>query len=235
MPDNPETVPGSEHDFITVQCVCCGHTARVPVYCGNRFCNICHSQRQKRVKNRINWLVRNRPKVKGTMLKHLTLTVRNRKDLDGMVRHLVKSFRKFRQRKYFKKHVIGGAFVVEITEKGNGWHAHIHCIIQAYLVEWEIFRDMWKQCTGGDTGIDIRNRSAVSCVQYLTKYISKSELPDDLQQIASDALKNYRLFNPFGDWYAINKKYVPPTCTCPACNAVNSYLPWDIIFGDWKG
>jgi len=189
----------------------------------------------KRVRNRINWLIKNRPFVRGTMLKHLTLTVRNHQDLAQMVKHLVRSFRRLRQRAYFKKHVVGGAFVIEITEKGHGWHAHIHCVIQAFRIEWQIIRNLWRQCTGGSTGVDIRNRSAVSCIQYLTKYISKSDLPIDLQSVASDALKNYRLFNPFGSWFAINKQYVHPPSRCPKCRALNSYLPWDIIFGAWHG
>jgi len=223
------------HAFITVVCTHCGSFARVPVYCGNRFCNTCHSQRQKRVKSRINWLIRNRPVVKGTMLKLLTLTLKSDENLERMVKHLVKSFRKLRQRKQFKKWVVGGAFVIEVVNKSGLWHAHIHAVVQAYLINWSILRDMWKECSGGSTGVDIRNKPAHVCLAYITKYISKSELSTDLQFIASNALRSYRLFNPFGEWYAVNLAYVPSPSICPTCQAPASFLPWEVFQGFWKG
>ncbi|MBW2648426.1 MAG: protein rep [Deltaproteobacteria bacterium] len=223
------------HDFITIVCTGCFHMVRVPVYCGNRFCNVCCGARKKRVRNRIRWLIANRPVVKGTMLKLLTLTLRSEPDLQQMVKHLLKSFRRLRQRAYFKKTFIGGAFVVELKRGKHGWHAHIHAVVQAYLVDWERLRDLWKECSRGSTGVDIRNRSAHTCAWYITKYITKSDLSEGDQVLASAALKGCRLFNPFGAWYAVNKEYVAPEVPCPKCGETGNYLPWDIIFGDWKG
>lgn len=218
------------HNFITVVCMHCGHTVSVPVYCGNRFCQICSSPRQKRVKNRINWLIKHRTTERGTMLKHLTLTIKNDLDLSAMVKHLVKSFRKMRQRKLFKAKIIGGAFVVELTNKGNGWHAHIHCIIQSHRIEWKDLLKMWMSVSGGNTGVYIRNIPPVQAVRYLTKYITKSDLPIELQKKASGALMNYRLFNPFGTWYNINRKYEQPISRCPKCDTVSCFMPWDLIY-----
>lgn len=228
-----ETTFDDTHEYVTVVCICCGVQHRVPVYCGNRFCNICSSQRQKRVKNRINWLIKNRTKENGTLLKHLTLTITNSDNLAKMTKHLVKSFRKLRNRKYFKQHIIGGAFVIELTNKGNQWHAHIHAVVQSYRVDWETLRDLWIKCSHGSRGVFIQNIPPVQAVRYLTKYISKSELPEELQQEASCTLKNYRLFNPFGSWYDINRKYVPPIPVCSKCGEPSSYLPYEIVFGLW--
>lgn len=223
-----------DHDYINVVCTHCGHSANIPIYCGNRFCNICHSQRQKRVKARINWLIRNRPKRKGTMLKLLTLTIRSDTDLERMVKHLISSFRRLRQRKKFKKWVTGGAFVIEIVNKTGVWHAHIHAVIQSYLINWEELRDLWRVCSKGSTGVDIRNKPAHVCLRYITKYIAKSDLPVNLQKVASECLKRYRLFNPFGEWYAVNLTYEPPVCICPSCGSPASYLPYEVLWGFWK-
>jgi len=228
------TVTIDNHEYCKVVCVNCGFSANVPVYCGNRFCNICSSARQKRVKKRINWMIKSRPHIKGTLLKHLTLTMRNSEDLPTMVKSLLRAFRRLRQRAYFKQCISGGAFVVELTNKGNQWHAHIHAVIQSHRVEWEKLRNLWKICSKGNTGVFIQNIPPVEAVRYLTKYVSKSELPEDLQQIASDALKGFRLFNPFGSWYAINLEYKPEPSRCPKCDAIASYLPWDFIMGNWK-
>jgi len=229
-----ESVRDPNHKYVTVVCTHCGHYATVPIYCGNRFCNICHSQRQKRVMKRISWLVKNRPVVRGTMLKLLTLTVKNDTDLPRMVKHLLKSFRRLRQRKYFKQRVSGGAFVVELTNKGKGWHAHLHCIIQSQRIDWEKIRDLWRICSNGSTGVDIRNRDPLTCIRYLTKYISKSELPDELQFEASAALRGYRLFNPFGSWYAINRTYVQEKTPCPNCNVPGKYLLYEVVMNIWN-
>lgn len=211
------------HEFITVICDHCGIEKVVPVYCGNRFCQTCASPRQIRVHDRINWLIKHRKKHKGSMLKHLTLTIRNEDDLPSMVRHLVKSFRRLRQRKLFKSLIHGGVFVIELTNKDNGWHAHIHAIVQSDRIEWSELRNMWIKCSGGSSGVYIQNIPPVEAVRYLTKYIAQCDLSIDNQLIATDTLKNYRLFNPFGEWYAINKEYVRPVTLCSACNSPSSY------------
>lgn len=225
-----DTPISDQHDYIWIVCLHCGYQFKVPVYCGNRFCAICGSPRRKRIKNRLQWLVHNRPRKRGTMLKHLTLTVINDADLPTMVKHLIKSFRKVRNRKYFKTHITGGAFVIELTHKGNLWHAHIHCIIQSYRIDWNELQKMWYQCTGGSRGVYIKNIPPAQAINYLTAYITKSELPEEYQLLASSALKNYRLFNPFGSWYALNKEYKPPLCKCPECNQPSSMMPYDLIY-----
>jgi len=222
------------HQYVRIVCIHCGHAVDVPVYCGNRFCNICSSPRKKRVRSRISFLIKKRPLIRGTMIKHLTLTVRNDDNLEKMFKHLIKSFRRLRQRAYFKKSITGGAFVVELTHKGNKWHAHIHAVIQAYRVEWIRLLEEWKICSKGSTGVYIKNIPPVQAVRYLTKYVTKSELPEDLQIIASDLLKHYRLFNPFGSWHDINNQYEPEPTYCSKCKSPASYLPWEIVMGVWQ-
>ena len=232
MIDELPSIP--DHKYINVICIHCGHRVDVPIYCGNRFCTVCSQPRRKRVRDRLNFLISNRPKVNGTMLKHLTLTVRNDPDLKKMVKHLIDSFRKMRNRKLFRRLITGGAFVIELTNKGNYWHAHLHIIIQSLWIERDDIMNMWFQCSSGNTGVYIRNIPPTQAVRYLTKYVSKSDLPPDLQLEASDVLKDFRLFSPFGSWYDLNMTYTSPPTFCSACHAPSQYLPFDIFIGEWK-
>lgn len=223
-----------EHEYITLICTYCGHQVTVPVYCGNRFCNICCAPRRKRVRDRLKWLIQHRKNVTGTMIKHLTLTVRNDPDLVKMTKHLIKSFRKMRNRRYWKECVVGGAFVVELTNKGNYWHAHLHIIIQSFRIDIKRLMSIWFQCSGGNTGVYIKNIPPARAVWYLTKYVTKSDLDIEDQKTASEALKNFRLFNPFGQWYAINAEYKVLPSPCTKCGISGCYLPAEIIYGIWE-
>lgn len=215
----------NDHPFISIFCTHCGDVKKVPVYCGNRFCQTCAGPRTMRVRDRISWLIKHRNKRKGTMIKHLTLTIRNNADLPAMVKSIVASFRRLRQRKAFKEAIIGGVFVIELTNTGNDWHAHIHAVVQSFRIEWAELRDMWYKCSHGSSGVFIQNIPPVEAVRYLTKYIALCDLSTDNQLIATDVLKNYRLFNPFGEWYAINKEYVRPVSVCSVCKEPNSSMP----------
>ena len=170
------------------------------------------------------------------MLKHLTLTVRNDPDLSKMTKHLLASFRKLRNTVIWKSGVVGGAFVIELTNKGNHWHAHLHIVIQAFWIEISDIMNAWYKCSDGNTGAYIRNIPPSEAVRYLSKYVTKSDLPEALQIEASEALKHYRLFSPFGSWYGINKRYEAPITRCSVCNEPSTFLPYDIIIGrwDWK-
>ena len=60
----------------------------------------------------------------------LTLTMKNVDDLSfGAVRDLRRSFGKMRHQKWWKKNVKGGVAAIEVTNIGNGWHPHLHAVI----------------------------------------------------------------------------------------------------------
>lgn len=231
IPDLLHTRP---HQYIDLICVCCGHKFPVPVYCGFRFCRICSIRRQSRVRRRLKWLV-NMVQIKRPYgIKHLTLTIPNGQDLPVMVKKLISSFRRLRQRSYWRNHVLGGAFVIEITGRPGDWHAHIHAILQARYMDWSTLHKLWISCSGG-RGLYITKLSKSKACNYLTKYLTKSGLPDQVMEIMSAALKGTRLFSPFGQWYAINCLYPPPDPSCPGCDNGDLVLYDRFITGGWQG
>lgn len=101
---------------------------------------------------RVGQVMADSPKLIPAML---TLTVKNGPDLLERFNHLIGSFRTLqsRRRDWFKKgrgwtefaKIDGAVFSVEFTNKGNGWHPHLHAFVllddyidQAALsAEWE--------------------------------------------------------------------------------------------------
>lgn len=146
----------------------------------------------------------------------LTLTIPNQPDQYKMIKTIIKSFRKLRQRQYWKNHVDGGAYVIEMTGRPANWHAHIHMIIMSRWMKWEKLLRIWQTVSPG-RGVWIDDIPQSEAVGYVTKYISKLSVPDHLNLEVNLALKGVRLFSPFGSWHSTNLKYVKPSLVCGEC------------------
>lgn len=219
------------HEYLRVICSCCGDRFDVPVYCGNRFCPICSFSRGVRIRNRLKWLVSNVDIQRGETVKHITFTIPNQKDLFTMVKHLVKSFRKLRQTQLWKRHVSGGAFVIEVTGCSGDWHGHIHSVVQCSYIHWNKLRDAWLSISGG-RGVWISRIPLSAAVNYLSKYLSKPSVPDGELLTVSASLKGIRFFQPFGSWYKMDRKYPKPKKFCKACDESGSYcLAYEMVGG----
>ncbi|MBA7661151.1 hypothetical protein ES703_69164 [subsurface metagenome] len=218
----------ADHSFCQIACLHCGHTLTVPVYCGNRFCPVCSVARLSRVRRRLEWIVTHIDPASGYGFKFLTLTIRNEPDLAGMLKHLVKSFRKLRQRAFWKQYVAGGAFVLEVTGRPGNWHAHLHVIIEARFIPYDKLLALWKLVSGSQ-GVWIEKMPKKNIVGYLTKYLSKCSVPDFLTDDISEAISGFRLFQPFGNWYAVNLTFQTKKQGCPTCGR-HSFLPMDILY-----
>lgn len=208
----------SDHLYTTIVCGDCGHLLKVPVYCKNRFCPVCAAPRARRIRKRLQWYVSNVKLLPGQRFKHLVLTVRNSGDLSAAVDHLVKSFRRLRQSVWFKRHVSGGAYVIEITGREGNYHPHIHCLIASYFTPFAILKSHWEKCSGS-WGVHISEKPARSVANYLTDYITK--LPDDVVDSVpmNEALRSRRLYSVFGTWHAMHCPKFRMTYPCPTCGA----------------
>lgn len=215
------------HEFIHLTCEHCGHTIDVPVYCGNRFCGVCAPARHARIADRLRFLVANTPRKPGYHLKFLTLTIANMPDLEKMVSYLVSCFRRLRNRAIWKKYVDGGAFVIEVTGRPNNWHAHVHAIIFAKYIPRDKLVIAWKSISSG-LGVDIRQVPTDALCNHLIKYLSKRQEPDMVTDEKEKVLRSYRLFQPFGCWYKLQKKYKRKPHPCEECGHL-SWTPFDIV------
>lgn len=227
-----EILDDSWHDYRSIVCTHCGHVIKVPVYCGDRFCHVCSRPRLNRVRNRINWLVKNTERKYNYGFSHLTLTIPSQPFLPGMLRLLSRSFRKLRQRKLWRSRVDGGAFVFEVTVSEAGFHAHIHAILFSRYIDFNDLLPMWLKCSGG-RGVFIKRIPVGQIAQYLSKYISKPSGTFETDRSVSEALSGTRLFNVFGSWHSLNKLYTPAPSPCSNCGK-SSWMPSDIFYSSLK-
>lgn len=211
------------HKFVRLECESCGDYFEVPVYCGDRFCEICSGSRRSRVRKRLDALVGCVRHVPSYSFKHLTLTIKNQRNLSVMVRVIFNSFKKLRQTSSWKEHVLGGAFVTEVTGSKGNWHVHLHIIIQAKYYEWTELLALWRKLSPG-RGVFIQDIPKAQTVRYLTKYLTKCETSIYDRDELNHALKGTRLFQPFGTWYGFNKAYIPPAPVCKGCDEPSFHL-----------
>lgn len=205
------------HQYSNFVCGCCGKVIAVPIYCGDRFCSICGRLQKIRVKHRLDFLLNHCEKNYRHELQMLTFTVKNQTDLHGMVRGLIRSFRKLRNRQYWKNNVHGGAFVIEVTGRPGNWHAHIHSLCVMTCMNWEKVIGMWRKCTKLPSGYYYTRLPFKKAASYLTKYMTESVNIEQVDDKYNHALKGTRLFSAFGSWYHINLNYEKPVYLCGHC------------------
>lgn len=215
------------HEYRRVYCRKCGHCADVPKDCGHRFCPTCAKRRSYRVRNRLLFILdNNRPKP-GYILKMITLSTRNCQSLEIGVRHLVKSFRRLRQRNIWKTHVDGGATIIEVTGEPGNWHPHLHILCWCRRIDWKSLKNSWTSVSGG-LGCYIINTSRKSACFYVTKYITKAEVPEGAWDKVGKILVKYRLFQRFGSWQGIKIPKKISDYPCPKCGCTVWVPDWMI-------
>jgi hypothetical protein len=147
-------------------------------------------------------------------------------------------FNMLRARKVFRP-VLGGAYQIELKQKQNGWHIHLHAILDApYLPQQLIFSE-WRAITRTTAPqVDIRAATTVRAQRYIVKYLVKgSDVKDPNFSIVAwyQATKGQRLFATFGTWYNKTLEDLEPNsieligpCPCPNCGTIGStYLARD--------
>ena len=166
---------------------------------------------------RFNLLQEQNPHQKAVFL---TLTVKNGPDLQERFRHLVKAFRKYQEqrRDSIKKgrgynelsKARGGVFSYEVTNKGNGWHPHLHAVllVDDFIDQRELSAE-WERITGDSKIVDVRllkpkgdDMAEAFCevFKYALKF-SELSLDDNLE--AFDQLKGKRLQGAFGNFWGV--------------------------------
>jgi hypothetical protein len=230
---NVEVIITVQHLYRSFGCSVCGHTLRVPISCGNRFCPTCRSAINRNVRAKLDSLCNSISTQPGERFRLLTLSIKNQTDLKDQCRALLHAFRKLRQRQYWRKKIRGGAFVLEVKGCEGNWHIHIHAIVPAKWLSYKKLLYEWMEVSGG-TGCHIKTIPKKDINFYLTKYITKSELPLRSQIHASEALKGCRLFNPFGCWVGLARVPITLACICPDCGNASWYATDQYIDPDTK-
>jgi hypothetical protein len=152
-----------------------------------------------------------------------------------MVAQIVASFRRLRAAPYWKSIVSGGVFVLEITHSEDGYHAHIHALVEAIWVSFHALKSDWITCSPG-RGVYISVIPPSKAVGYITKYITKTQDIGIDSDAVNKVLKGYRLYQAFGSWLGMLSDYDRLPTPCSECGKV-SWMPQDLLYRDsheWK-
>lgn len=226
---HPQQAP---HGFRRFLCNSCGHFIDVPIHCSSKACGVCTAIRGWRIRERIQYALQGMKQDRVYRWRHIVLTVKNSYDLDDRLDHLVKSFRKLRQRKLWKSTQYGGFYVIEITEGTDGWHPHLHIVSYGSFLPWRKLRAAWLALTKDSyhvTVVSIRDGSNIG--YYISKYITKVHTLSAASIVTLDEIcRNRRLFGPFGKCALLMKKFRPPDKfhPCPKCG-VHEWIPEFIL------
>lgn len=204
------------HPYKTIVCADCGEFIRVPCYCGDRMCSICSKSRSFKIRSRLEAFFKIIRLKKGEKYAHVVLTVKNQENLRQMLKSLVRCFRTLRNRRSWRYHVSGGAFVLEVAGREGDWHAHLHIICQSRYFPQRLLLANWR-AVAGNAGAFIKATPLHALSFYLTKYITKPFSATIPSGEVSAALSGLRLFQPFGSWHSLIKQFMPPRFPCPNC------------------
>jgi len=209
----------TRHKTITLYCGDHGHIKIIKLKCSDRTCQECRDKTYLRLLKGWFKLAENmsHPKL-------MTLTIKNTLDLKReYIRTLRDQFIRLLHRKYYKDRIIGGLYVLELVNTGNGWHIHIHALIDTkagydgILLQEKLSRD-WLAITGDSMVVDIRKvLSPRGGLKYILKYLTKAPQINGENELYNEVLKKTRLIQTFGRLYgskAEKLKMLCPECGC---------------------
>lgn len=210
------------HNYYTVDQI---RLAKITTCKKHLLCPVCAriraAKQVSRYLERLQLIRETTPRIK---LALLTLTVKNGPDLDERFSHLVKSWKKYqKQRRDWLSvgrgrnelcNVSGAVFSYEVTNKGNGWHPHLHAVV--ILDDWisqSQLSDEWLKITGDSHVVDVRRikkdpaEGFLEVFKYALKF-SELDLADNLH--AFETLRGKRLQGSFGAFHGVK---VPESMT----------------------
>jgi hypothetical protein len=153
----------------------------------------------------------------------LTLTVVNIPDNEfgrQSVRKIRSDFERLRDS--FPQ-LAGGFYIVQATNRGKGWHLHLHIIFEGSFIVREAIKAKWQSITGSYI-INIKDvRSHEAAIRYLLSDFSGEPRirPEDHEKY-NEVFKRSRLVQGFGKY---RKTKIRGPFACPVCGCTQ----WDIL------
>jgi len=184
--------------------------ACVYIACRDRYCPHCigHHARRRRadVRERLQAMVE-----RGNTPWFITLTVRKSTSPGEDIAKLRAGMRKLVRRKWFRKNVERGTWVIEWTcYPGRRPHIHLHAVVEPKInrmnqkrLKREL-REQWNDIFGDRLRTDLKRlrRQGGRVVNYLAKYVSKY-WPHPRWKEMSDLMKGQQTI---GQWGKFSKK-----------------------------
>jgi len=202
-----------EHRFVTIYCSHCGHPIRVQLNCGDRTCPIC---RKKWYGHHYFSLLECVKNWKECFF--LTLTAKNIPDQEFTKEYLKGMRREFAAlRRRYESRISGGFYVVQATNRGNGWHVHLHVLFDGAFISVRALSRAWAEISGNRI-VDIRKvNNPKQAVRYmLSDFLQQPRIREEDHWLYNEVFAGSRLVQPFGKY---RKTKFRAQYTCPDCGA----------------
>ena len=238
-----------------LRCMSCGHVHQSLTRCKNKWCPACQRYLATVRAERIRFAVKG---MKWPLF--LTLTQGNTVTIDEQdVRGIRRAFGKLRNRRFWKEKVRGGVAAFEVTNIGNGWHLHLHAVIDCQWLSilstppkkwhtaeekaWKVLvakselQEMSRQCLGQGTDPIVHvKRVDADIVQEVVKYTIKGdellEMDDEIAPLI-DAIDGTRMMTTFGNCYRLAARLEEvegvSSFLCPAGHS--DWMPEGVVAG----
>ena len=236
---------------IPLTCTHCGSIHETETKCMNRICPSCAPLVSAERKARwgaavagLQWPL------------FITLTLPNSEDPEQLTR-LKKGWQKFRRRKIIASRIKGGVATYEVTNKGNGWHPHLHAVADCRWLaihtpepnRWdsqeakeekgrraqEELSAAWADCIGEPEGVVwVRRVWGDQVANEILKYAVKgSELitsPDPIAPLIR-VLKKTRTLAGWGSLHPLPSPddVETPAAACSECGVTHTMVPSEIV------
>jgi len=218
------------HPFRTFVCTNCGHSHAAPLYCGNRFCDVCGKFRRFKSRERMKYILHHVDRRPGFFWRHITLTIPNQTDAGQGVKLLYASFRKLRQQKWWKSHCTAGMFTVEITGHPGNWHPHLHILVYSRWIPFTFLRTRWNQVSTIGDHVYLTQPKFSVVLGHLVKYINDPGSDLSLALWRDDSfLRGLRLYQSFGKIPKVPASVTYPKRPCEKCGAVGAWCPEELL------
>lgn len=206
-PDLADPIRECHEHWMVRQCTGCRKSNRFWNRCDKFYCPNCQPKLARTRAEGIQWWASTIRQPK-----HVILTVRNVPVLTvGYVRRIKKAFNQLRKTK-FAKAWVGGCYSIEVTNEGNGWHVHLHILVDCRWVDGEQLALEWAKRVKQDFAIvKVKDCRGGDYVREVTKYAVKGT---DLAKWAGEqaieyilAMTGVRCFGTFGTLYRRNSEF----------------------------
>jgi hypothetical protein len=205
---------------IQLQCIGCGAKRMGFQRCKRKWCPYCAKVLAAKRSGELELITRH-----FQWPLFVTLTMRNQSDLSSdAVRTLRRAFGKLRHKKLWSQHVAAGIACIEVTNIGNGWHPHLHAVLDCQFLahktplpqrgdtverKKELFQQAaielesaWAKCLKQETAsVKIKRCNASTIAKEVVKYAVKgSDLIDSQDPIGEiiRCIERTRLLTTFG-------------------------------------
>lgn len=234
----PEVSPGAVddplehgHEYKTVYCEHDGYARKILIGCGRRSCKICRKR----------WYGQHfealRALVAGWLHpRFITLTLKNISDADFAAHgksHVLFARSCFAKLRRKLPRIEGGFYAVDVTNRGKGFHLHLHVVYDGGYVDQKELKAAWSEITRGSYMADVRDvYDARGAVNYLLKDLLKSPKirPEDVD-VFDQVFAGSHMIQPFGPQGKTKYKVIRVPCKCPLCGGT-SWITLDPLFDE---